>query len=398
MPRPRPAFLAALLTALVLAPLARAADAPAAAAAKKAFGVDDLWAVKRVGAPVLSPDGARAAYAVTAYEGDEMKANADLWLVDVASGASRRLTANKASDTSPAFSPDGRRLAFVSKRDGDAAAQLYVLPLDGGEAERLTDLPTAVSNPKWFPDGARIAFLANVVAGAESPEETKKALEKREKNPVKAHTSENRLFRYWDHWLTDGEYPHLFVVDVATKKVTDLTPGSKRYFGLDEGGSFDISPDGKSIVFAANSTPEPYTTLNWDLFLVPAAGGEVKNLTPARAGRGREPGLLAGREDDRVRHAAQGRRLARLHARRAPRRRDRRGSRLLTDGWENSCAGWAFAKDGKSIVFTAEARARTNLYAVPVDGRDAAPRLEGRDGRRSRPSRRAARSSSSATT
>ncbi|MEO8056462.1 MAG: hypothetical protein ABI768_14980, partial [Acidobacteriota bacterium] len=87
--RPRPVVLAALLTALVLAPLARAADAPAAAtstAAKKAFGVDDLWSVKRVGAPVLAPDGTRAAYAVTAYEGDEMKANADLWLVDVASG------------------------------------------------------------------------------------------------------------------------------------------------------------------------------------------------------------------------------------------------------------------------------------------------------------------------
>ena len=145
MLRPRPALFSALFLLLVLAPVARAAEAPAA---KKAFGVDDLWAVKRVGTPVLSSDGSRAACAVTAYEGDEMKANADLFLVDVASGASRRLTANKASDTSPAFSPDGKRLAFVSKRDGDAAADLYVLPLDGGEPERITDLPTSVSNPK----------------------------------------------------------------------------------------------------------------------------------------------------------------------------------------------------------------------------------------------------------
>ncbi len=78
MPRRSPALLAALLTALVLAPGARAADAPVAPAVKRAFGVDDLWAVKRVGTPVLSPDGSRVAYAVTAYEGEDMKANADL--------------------------------------------------------------------------------------------------------------------------------------------------------------------------------------------------------------------------------------------------------------------------------------------------------------------------------
>ena len=265
-PRPRPAALAAALLAAL--PLL-AADAPVPT---KKFGVDDLWAVRRVGAPALSKDGARAAFTVTAYEGDELKANADLYVVDVASGAPRRVTTNKASDTSPAFSPDGSRLAFLSKREGDAAAQLYVLPLDGGEAERVTELPTAVSNPKWFPDGTRIAFLANLVEGTASPEETKKALEKREKALVKARTTENRLFRYWDHWLTDGEYPHLFVVDVATKKVTDLTPGLKTYFGLEEDPSFAIAPDGKSLAFAANSTPEPYRTLNWDLYVVPASG------------------------------------------------------------------------------------------------------------------------------
>jgi dipeptidyl aminopeptidase/acylaminoacyl peptidase len=369
MPRPRPVLLAAFLTALALAPAGRAADAPAA---RKTFGVDDLWAVRRVGTPALSPDGARAAYAVTAYEGEELKANADLWILDVASGVSRRLTANKASDTSPAFSPDGGRLAFLSKREGDPATEIYILPLDGGEAERLTEMPNAVSSPRWFPDGMRIAFLSNVVAGAESPEETKKALEKREKATVKARTTENRLYRYWDHWLTDGEYPHLFVVDVATKKVTDLMPGSRRYLGLDEGGSFDIAPDGGSVVFAANSTREPYATLNWDLFLVPAAGGDVRNLTPARPAEDVNPVFSPdGKTVAFGTHVkADGwpdyTRLALL---------DVATGRvtLLTDGWENSCAGWTFARDGKTIVFTAEVRARTNLYAISVSG--GTPRL-----------------------
>ena len=368
MLRLRPAALAAALTLLASLPLS-AADAPAA---KKPFGGDDLWAVERVGTPVLSPDGARAAYAVTTYEGDELKANADLWLLDVASGVSRRLTANKASDTSPAFSPDGRRLAFLSKREGDAAAQIYVLPLDGGEPERLTEMPAAVSNPKWLPDGTRLAFLANVVAGAESPEDTKKALEKREKATVKARTTESRLYRYWDHWLTDGEYPHLFVVDVATRKVTDLTPGSRRYMGLDEGGAYDIAPDGTSIVFAANSTAEPYPALNWDLFLVPTAGGEVRNLTPARAGMDENPVFSPdGRSIAFGTHVKGDEwpdytRLAVLDVATG-------AVRLLTDGWENSCGGWAFAKDGKTVVFMAEVRARVNLYALPVSG--GTPRL-----------------------
>jgi dipeptidyl aminopeptidase/acylaminoacyl peptidase len=359
-PSRSPYLLAALLAA---SPLLLSAEEPA----KRPFTVDEMWAVSRVGTPVLSRDGLRVAYTVATYDMEENRSNADIYLLDLAGGPPRRLTTNKAPDTSPAFSPDGTRLAFLSKRDADAATELYVLPVDGGEAERITDMPTSVASPKWFPDGKRIAFLAPVVAGAESPEETKKALEKREKSKLKARATENRLFRYWDHWLTDGEFTHLFAVDVATKKVTDLTPKSRRVLGLEEGGFFDIAPDGQSLVFAANSTPEPYRTLNWDLYLVPAAGGEAKNLTPGRDG-----------DDERPVFSPDGRTIAFGTHLKADGWPDytrlalldlASGSvTLLTDGWENSAGGWAFTRDGKALVFTAEARARTNLYAVPASG------------------------------
>jgi Tol biopolymer transport system component len=256
-------------TPLVLLALALAASI-AAAAEKKPLTAEEIWTLQRVGSPVISPDGKTAAFTVGVYDMEADRSNSDIWIAPVSGGPARRLTTNKASDSSPAWSPDGRRIAFVSKREDDKASQIYVMPVDGGEPERLTEMPLSVSNPKWFPDGKRIAFVSSVIAGSESLEATKKALEAREKSKVKARVSENRLYRYWDHWLTDNEYPRIFVVDVATKKVTDLLPGSRRIFGLDEGaGSFDISPDGAWIAFEANSSPDPYREWNTDIFLIP---------------------------------------------------------------------------------------------------------------------------------
>jgi dipeptidyl aminopeptidase/acylaminoacyl peptidase len=341
---------------------------PASAVEKKPLTVDDMWAVQRVGTPVLSPDGKTVAYTVSVYDMEENKSNGDVWIVPLAGGTPRRLTTNKASDGSPAWSPNGKRIAFVSKRDGDTAAQLYVIPVDGGEPERVTEMPIGISNPKWLPDGKRIAFVSHVIAGAESPADTKKALEAREKNKVKARVTENRLFRFWDRWLTDGEFPHIFVVDVATKKVTDLLPGSKRLFDLQEGsGHFDVSPDGASIAFEANATPEPYAKLNRDVFLVPTAGGEVRDLTAANLADDGDPvfspdgkSIAYGVEvkadgwPDRTRLAvmdvASGR------------------TTVLTEPFDVSAGGWAWSNDGRTIVFHAESRARTNLYAIPAKG------------------------------
>jgi len=334
----------------------------------RVFTVEDLWAIGRVGLPEVSPDGTMVAYTVTRYDMEENRGNADLYVVPISGGEPRRITTHKASDTAPAWSPDNRRLAFVSKRDDDRAAQIYVIALDGGEAERVTDMPLGVSDAQWFPDGRRLAFVSHVIAGAESPADTKKALDAREKQKVKAHTTDNRLFRYWDRWLTDDEYPHLFTVDLATKAVVDLLPGSRRFFGLQSGsGSYDIAPDGRTIAFEANSTEPPFRTLNTDIFVVGAEGGAIRNLTASNAASDSSPLF-----------SPDGRSIAYGTSRKADDWPDYTrvavidvasgASRMLTDGWDNSTAGWQWTPDGGSLVFEAAVRARTSLYTVPLAG------------------------------
>lgn len=347
--------------------LVLASAAAAAAADKKPFTVDTMWAAHRVGTPVLTPDGSQAVFTLGTYDADENRMLTDLWIVAVAGGKPRQLTTHRAADGAPDVSPDGTRVAFVSKRDTDKAAQLYVLPLSGGEPERITDLPMDVASPRFLPDGKRVVFASHVVAGAETPEETKKALEAREKNKVKARVSENRLYRFWDRWLTDEEYPHLFVVDLATRRVTDLLPGSRRLFGLQGGeASFDVSPDGDLIAFEAQGAEPPYRTLNTDVFVVPTAGGEVRNLTASNPANDSDPVF-----------SPDGKTLAYGVERKADGWPDqtRLGlldvasgkSTVLTEAQDATAAGWQWLPDGR-IAYQAEVRGRTNLYAVPAAG------------------------------
>ena len=361
--------VAALLAlALLPSPAPSPAATPAATPAKHRFTVDDIWAVRRVSSPRLSPDGRTVVYSVSTWDEKENRSNADLWLVPVAGGEPRRLTTHKSSDGSAAWSPDGRSLAFVSKRDGDEQAQLYVIRVDGGEPERVTEMPLGVSDPEWLPDGKRIAFVSHVIAGAESPEETKKAAEARAKNKVQALVSESRLYRHWDRWLTHDEYPHIFVVDLATRQVKDLLPGSRRFFDLQTGGgAFDVSPDGTRIVFEAMASEPPYATVVTDLYVVPTDGGPVRALTADNRGSDLAPRwspdgrtIAYGRtlrDDDWPEHTQ----LTLLDV------ASGRSRPVLAD-FDQDVGGWRFTPDGRHLLFHSEARARTHLYRVPVEG------------------------------
>src|SRR5438552_8365979 len=176
-------------------------------AKKQPIDVEALWAIKRVGAPTLSPDGGTACAPVTSYDMEKNEGTTELWLFPTDLGAKsaltkpRKLTAGD-KDSDPRWSPDGRWIAFTAKRKDDAEPQVYLIAPDGGEATRLTDVATGALALKWFPDGKRIAFVSWVWSDLATEAAQRMRMKERTDAKIKAHVTERAEYRFWDHWLT----------------------------------------------------------------------------------------------------------------------------------------------------------------------------------------------------
>src|SRR5262245_55207446 len=156
MPSSRSTFLTSSL-ALLLAALGASG---VSAAEPRPLSVDDLFALREVGDPRLSPDGTQVAFTVRSLDAKKDKSDTDIYLVPVAGGDAQRVTASPKAETTPRFSPDGKYLAFLSGREGKKS-QVFLLPRAGGEAEKLTDYKGGVSDLAWSPDGSRLALLVS---------------------------------------------------------------------------------------------------------------------------------------------------------------------------------------------------------------------------------------------
>ena len=336
-------------------------------AQSEVFTATHMWQMQRITALDVSPDGKQAVFALTVYDIDEDKGSTDLFLLDIRTGDQRRLTFT-GRESSPVWSPDGKNIAFISRRH-DGPGQVYVLPLAGGEAKQITDLPVATYGIKWFPDGKRIAFAANILPDYNSDfDELKKMIDKMKKSKVTAKATENVMYRYWDRWLTDGYFSRLFSVEISTGKVTDLMPNTSNYFNMMGGVSYDISPDGKIIALSLNTTEPPFERLNYDIFLLPTDGsGKLTNLTPDNPADDLNPvfsydgkKLLYGKKA--IYHFYADRVEMMVHD------FETGESNSITANIDLSCSGWKWSVDGKTIFFNAEHNAMNALFSVPSKG------------------------------
>jgi dipeptidyl aminopeptidase/acylaminoacyl peptidase len=359
------------IVAMVLA--AAAVAVAGQTAAKRAITFKDLISLHRVSEPQISPDGKWIAYSVATPDLEANRSLRDVWLVPTAGGEARQLTRG-GSDMRARWSPDGKKLAFISGRSG--TPQIYWIALEGGEATRLTSLSTGADNELWSPDGKTVAFVSSVYPDCKDDACNAARDAAKETSKVKARIYEKLLYRHWNEWW-DGKRSHLFAVAVdGGGAARDLTPGANYDVPpFNEGApeAIAFSPDGKELCFTANTDKDEALSTNGDLFTVDVSGGsEPKRITtnpgndwgPAYSPDGKwiayRAQLLAGYEADRWRLM--------LFERQSGKAINR------TEDFDRSVESYAWTPDSARIYFSAEAQAEMPVYEIDVAA-NGAPRV-----------------------
>jgi len=254
-------FKAALFIAVIMASPALAVSAD------DRFGPDDLARLADVTEPEASPDGRWLAYTVETINLAADTKQSDLWRVGWDGKDSKQLTRTpKDSEWHPQWSPDGKRIAFLSDRGGeDAETQVWIMKASGGKPRKLTDFPEGVEDFVWAPNGRRLAIIAR------DPERPKGA--KKPNNPPPIVTDRYQFKEDGVGYLTTRRM-HLYLFDLDSKKSVLLTPGDH-----DEQLP-SWSPDGRLIAYVTKRGTDPDRHLNYDIYLVaPEAGARERQLT-----------------------------------------------------------------------------------------------------------------------
>ncbi|MBO6575666.1 MAG: S9 family peptidase [Rhodothermales bacterium] len=251
------------LPAIVLALLVSTASAQE----RRALTVDDLFEIHSVGSPAVSPDGEWVAYSVRETSLEEESSETRLWMMPTAGGEAIPLTAKGGSAGSVAWSPDGRYISFTASRDG-SKNQVWLLDRRGGEAQQLTEVEQGIGSYAWSPDASKLVLT---ITDPEEPDTLSGARAK----TTKPYVIDRLQFkRDYAGYLTGNRKTHLYLFDVASREVTQLTDGR-----WDE-SSPEWSPDGSHIAFVSNRTDDPDTNSNSDIFVIAAEpGAEARRLT-----------------------------------------------------------------------------------------------------------------------
>ncbi len=341
------------------------------AQAKRPFTFEDMMNVKRVGEPIVSPDGKWVVFAAQDVSLAENKKTPHIWIVPITGGEATKLTNLLAGEDRPRFAPDGKQLAFISAAEG--SQQVWTVGFDPatgkvvGDAKRITNISTEADGELWSPDGGSILLVSQVYPECKDDACNKKKDEERASSKVKASVFTRLFYRHWSTYYV-GKRSHLFIVPAEGGEARDLTPGDHDVPPFSLGGQdmYAFSPDGKEIAYTSNIDEVEATSTNNEIFLVPSAGGTPKKIsvskgsdsTPLYSPDGKyiawRMQVRAGYESDRFRLVVYERATGKITN--------------LTERFDRWVDSIAWSPDSKHLYFTAGDKGESPIYTVPVSG------------------------------
>jgi dipeptidyl aminopeptidase/acylaminoacyl peptidase len=338
---------------------------PLHAQTKRAMTFEDLIGMERLSDPQTSPDGKVVAFVITKYSTSTNSSNSNIYVVSTEGGTVRQLTVAPRHNRSPRWMPDGKTLAFVSSRDGES--QIWTIRADGGEAQKVSAISTGASGLMVARNGQSFLFTSEVFPDCPTDDCNKKRNEEIQKSKVKAKVFTSLPYRVWNYWK-DGKRSHVFILPTKGGEARDLTPGDFDSPPIDLGGSqdYDISPDGREVVFTRNEDPFVAVSTNNDLFVVPAGGGPISKITENPANDNQpvyspDGKYIAYRKMDRPGFEADRQQLL-LYDRATGRRVN------LTSDFDKSVGAVSWSPDSKFLYFTADHHGNHAIYRIPTGG------------------------------
>src|SRR5215212_4146733 len=340
----------------------------AAAHAQHAMKFEDLAGVRRIGAPRISPDAKWIVYDASTIDLAANVRRSAIYLMPAGGGESRRISDGTKQDEGPAWSPDGKTIAYVSNRDG-GAKQVYLHDVATGKTRKTIALGGGAASVKWVPKGDAVIVVSDVYpeCGVD-PECTEQKDAAAEKQPSKARVITSLLYRHWNAWQ-EPTRAHIIYVPLHGGAPRDLTPGAFNAppFSVGGGGEFDVSPDSRELVYASNTEERPERSTNCDLFIVPLSGGTPKRIT-TRTGADTSPAYspdghyIAYRSQTRAGYESD---LWELWLYDRASQQSRRLAPEFTE-WIESLR---WSPDSKSIFVTAPLKGSEAIFEIPLDGR-----------------------------
>jgi len=333
---------------------------------KHALTFDDLWAMKRIGKVQLSPDGNTIAFNVTTYSFDENKGNIDIYLVDVDGKNIHPFKNSVKNETNPKFSPDGKKIAYVFD------SRIWTANLDGSDEQKLTNLSTGASGIVYSNDGKKMLFVSSVYPDCTTDDCNKEKDKQKEESKVKASIFTELMYRHWDEWRGEKR-SHLFLLDISSKEVVDLTLNSKSDvppIALGSDNDYSFSPDGSEIVFTMNPDNVVVTSTNNEIFILKLADIQKEKPTPFKKiseskGNDCQPvyspdgNFIAYTSMERAGFEADKSRLM-LYNRKTG------TTNILTKDNDLSVSEFVWSPDAKSIYFLAENEIYNSIYKLEV--------------------------------